>query len=135
MVIAGAIAVSANTIEGMCTLRIDRENGIVTPVSRIGLDAAVRSVILWMAAIDIVTAIQFGDLDLNIVGAGPPVLVLWVPVLACSAIVVLTVRRPRPAPDGYGWALAARHVMAVVVAVCMIVAIHSDTVRVEALLS
>lgn len=135
MVIAGAIAVSANTIEGMCTLRIDRENGIVTPVSRIGLDAAVRSVILWMAAIDIVTAIQFGDLDLNIVGAGPPVLVLWVPVLACSAIVVLTVRRPRPAPDGYGWALAAQHVMAVVVAVCMIVAIRSDEVRIEALLS
>ncbi|WP_140445836.1 MULTISPECIES: hypothetical protein [unclassified Bifidobacterium] len=108
MVIAGAIAVSANTIEGMCTLRIDRENGVVTPVSHIGLDAAVRSAILWVAAIDIVTAIQFGDLGLKIAGTSLSMIVLWVPVLACSAVVV---------------------------AVCMIVAIHSDTVRVEALLS
>lgn len=135
MVIAGAIAVSANTIEGMYTLRIDRENGVVTPVSRIGLDASARNVILWVAAIDIVTAIQFGDLGLKIAGTSLPVIVLWVPVLACSAVVVLAIRRPHPSPDGYGRALIAQRVLAVVVAVCMIVAIHSDTVRVEALLS
>lgn len=135
MVIADAIAVSANTIEGMCALRIDRENGVVTPVLRIGLDASARNVILWVAAIDIVAAIQFGDLGLKIAGTSLPVIVLWVPVLACSAVVVLAIRRSRPSPDGYGRALIAQRVLAVVVAVCMIVAIHSDTVRVEALLS
>ena len=118
----------------MCTLRIDRENGVVTPVLRIGLDASARNV-LWVASIDIVAAIQFVDLGLKIAGTSLPVIVLWVPVLACSAVVVLAIRRSRPSPDGYGRALIAQRVLAVVVAVCMIVAIHSDTVRVEALLS
>lgn len=132
--IVGANAVAAWDIEGMRTLPLDRVDGIVTPVSRIGVDAAKRNVMLCMASVAVLTATQFGDLGLVVTGTGIPVLVTWIAVLACAIVVSALLRRAE-SPSDYGKVMIAQQVMSLLCAAALCVACLSDASRIAGLMT
>lgn len=132
--VAGVDAVAAWGIEGMRTLQIDRGRGIVTQVSRIGVDAEKRNVMLYVAAVVILMAIQFGDLGLVITGTGIPVLAMWI-VAPVGALIVSMLLRHADSPSGYGKAMIAQQVMTLLCTVAMCVACWSDASRIVGLMT
>lgn len=131
--VAGANAVAVWSIEGMRKLPCDRNEGFVTPVSRIGADAARRNVMLCGASVAVLMATQFGDLGLVVAGTGIPVLATWIAVPA-GALVVFVLLRRAESPSDYAKVMIAQQVMALLCAAALCVACWSDASRIAGLL-
>lgn len=132
--VAGANAVAAWNIEGLRTLTRDRDEGLATPVSRIGADTAKRNVVLCGAAVAVLTATRFGDLGLVIAGTGVPVLAMWV-VVPVGALVVSLLLRRVDSPSGYGKVLIVQQLTTLLCAAAMCVACLSDASRIVGLMT
>lgn len=130
---AGANAVAIWDIGGMRTLPYDRDVGVVTLASRVGIDAAKRNVILFDAGIVVLTAIQFGDLGLVIAGTAVPLLVPWIAILSGALFSSVMLRRA-DSPYGYDVAMIAQHVLLLLCAAVLAAACWSDSSRIAGLM-